>query len=69
MIPGDFIQPMITGAVAAIGSSLLTVAGLRVHIEYLRKADERHDADIKDAHRRIDEINAKGCAHRAAHPD
>ncbi len=54
------ITALITGTMAAVGSSLLTVAGLRVHIEYLRKADEKHDANIISAHRRIDELLEKG---------
>lgn len=48
---------LITGAVTAIGSSLLTIAGLRVQIGYIEKAIERLDKGLSRAHERIDELN------------
>lgn len=64
MSPENFEMIMIaliTGGICSIGSSLLTVAGLRVHIDYLRKADAKHEENITYAHKRIDEINQNGC--------
>tara|TARA_R110000803_G_scaffold166755_6_gene230046 strand:- start:266 stop:454 length:189 start_codon:yes stop_codon:yes gene_type:complete len=52
------VTALITGAVSAGGASLLTVAGLRVHVEYLKKATEDNDKSITRAHKRIDDIQA-----------
>lgn len=50
------ISSVVAGAVSAIASSQLTIAGLRVHIEYLKQADERHEKAITRAHERIDSV-------------
>jgi len=55
----EIMPSLVTGFMAAVGSSLLTVAGIRVHIHYLQKADERHEAEIARAHKRIDEVEGK----------
>jgi len=48
---------IVTGAVSAGGASLLTVAGLRVHVEYLKKATEDNEKAITRAHTRIDSMS------------
>jgi hypothetical protein len=50
------LSAVAAGIVSAIGSALLVVAALRVHIEYLRQADDRHEKSITRAHQRIDDI-------------
>jgi len=57
------VTALIAGAISAVGSSILTIAGLRVQIGYLEKADERHEKAITRAHERIDEIQQNGCNH------
>lgn len=53
------ISSIVAGAVSAFLSSQLTIAALRVHIEYLRETGARHEQAITRAHARIDEIAEK----------
>lgn len=50
------ISSVIAGVVSAFFSSQLTIAGLRVHIEYLKDTAARHDKAITRAHGRIDRL-------------
>jgi len=50
-----FITAVVTGGVSAIA----TVAGLRVHIEYLRAGQGRNEKAIARAHDRIDAIEKR----------
>lgn len=50
------ISSVIAGVVSAFFSSQLTIAGLRVHIEYLKNTADRHDRAISRAHGRIDRL-------------
>lgn len=61
------LTALVSGAITAIGSSILTIAGLRVQIKYLEQADERHEKGITRAHQRIDEIQNNGCNHVNGH--
>jgi len=54
-----FATAVLTGAISAGGASILTVAGLRVHVEYLKQATENNDKAITRAHSRIDELQHK----------
>jgi len=52
------LTAVLTGAISAGGASILTVAGLRVHVEYLKQATENNDKAISRAHSRIDSLQA-----------
>ena len=56
------LTALVAGAIASVGSAILTVAALRVHIEYLRQACGDNKDGLKRAHERIDEILQNGCS-------
>lgn len=49
------ITALVSGAISSVGSSLLTIAGLRVQIGYIEKNIERLEDSVTRAHERIDE--------------
>lgn len=51
------ITALISGAIASVGSSILTIVGLRVQIGYIEKDIVRLDKGLGRAHERIDELN------------
>lgn len=63
MSPETIIGALIVAIVTSLGtgfvSSQLTVAALKVHIEYLKSHIDRHENAINRAHARIDEVERK----------
>lgn len=55
------ITALVAGAIASVGGAILTVAALRVHIDYLRQACSDNKSGLQRAHERIDEIHQNGC--------
>lgn len=52
----DVINIVITAVITGAISTLGTIAGLRVHITYLRETLDRHEKAIERAHNRITEL-------------
>lgn len=50
------ITALIAGAISSVGSSLLTIAGLRVQIGYIEKNIEKIEKANTRAHERIDDL-------------
>ena len=56
MIESQLIQMILAMLGTGITTGAVTVAGIRVHIEYLRKNDESHYQYIRDNHERIEHL-------------
>jgi len=52
----DVFKIFLTAAITGSISTIATVSALKVHINYLREAIERHEAAIIRAHDRIDNL-------------
>lgn len=52
----DIALAILSSVLTGFLSTGLTVAALKVHIQYLRDHVERHEKAIQRAHRRIDSI-------------
>lgn len=55
----DIVQIILTAVVTGLVSSIGTVAALRVHVTYLREAIKRHDEELKDVNKRVNELNGR----------
>lgn len=55
----EMLQALAVAGITGGISSGLTIAGLRVHIIYLRETLTRHESAISRAHSRIDQLTTE----------
>lgn len=53
---GDMVELISASVISGTSCGGLVLAGLRVHIQYLREIVQRHEQAIQRAHERIDQM-------------